>query len=233
MTNIIQTTGVISKISNISPTAREYTIKPNIPLTFTAGAFVNVFVDYKGEVIRRAFSMSSTDTEAGSFTLSIRLSLGGRLTPLMWEEDFLGREVKLMGPLGLNTADKMNSEKVFLFGFGIGAGVVKSLADNLTRSSNVTSLTIVSGNRNSTELLHKDYFDELTKNNQKVSVKYVVSDRNQNDYPVGYIQDHVSEYDFNNADVYMCGQTVACVALEQVIKETDSKNCNFFIEDFH
>ena len=233
MPNIKQIEGTISSVEDISPTARVYTVTPDEPLTFIAGAFVNLFVPHEGKVIRRAFSMSSSDQEQGSFTLTIRLSQNGELTPIMWNHDLTGERVKLMGPLGLNTADTMHAKRVFLFGFGVGAGVVKSLADHIARRTDIESLVIVTGNRSSEEILHKDYFDTLAAKNPKVSVKYVVSDKAQSKYPTGYIQENIAEYDFNNADVYMCGQGVACTALHETVTATNPENCTFFIEDFH
>ncbi len=233
MPQIKKTTGVITEVKDLSESAREYIITPAEPFPFIAGAFVNVFVDNDGEKIRRAFSMSSSDTEDNKFSLTIRHSLKGYLTPLLWNKDFTGETVELMGPLGLNTADKMTKSQAFLFGFGVGAGVVRSLAQHLASRPDLESLTIVTGNRSIPEILHKDDFDHLSASNPKITVKYVVSDKEQNEYPIGYIQDHVDEYSFNNADIYMCGQTVACDALQEKIKSTTPQNCEFFVEDFH
>jgi NAD(P)H-flavin reductase len=233
MNKIQQLQGTIVKIKDLSPTAREYTIKPDQSFPFIAGAFINLFIKHEDRNIRRAFSISSCDLEDNNFTISIRLNPNGELTPILWKEDFNLREVKIMGPLGLNTADKITSKKVFLFGFGIGAGVVKSLADHISSREDLSSLTIMTGNRSNEEIIHKDYFDELMKTNKNTSVAYVVSDTNQNIYPIGYIQNHVSELDFDDSDVYMCGQKVACQALEAAIKLTNPVRCNFFIEDFH
>lgn len=233
MLNIKQLTGTITKIRDLSPTAREYTVTPAEPLPFVAGAFVNLFIEHEGKSIRRAFSISSNDQNSHAFTLSIRLSPDGELTPMLWNNDFISKTVKLMGPLGLNTANKMQSNRIFLFGFGVGAGVVKSLAEHISNRKDLESLTIVTGNRNIEEILHKDYFNQLAEENKKVDVTYVVSDKNQISYPAGYIQEHISGLDFNNVDVYICGQRVACTALETNIKATNPINCNFFIEDFH
>lgn len=231
--SIIQTTGVITNMVDLSPTAREYTITPATPFTFNAGAFVNLFVEDSGEVIRRAYSITSSDTDQHTFTIAIRHTLGGRLTPLFWKEDFLGRTIGLMGPLGLNTVDKMHQSSTYLFGFGVGAGVVKSIADAIARRENQTQLTIVTGNRTIEEILYKEYFDHLANGHNNISVTYVVSDKNQTIYPVGYIQDHIAGFDFNNADVYMCGQGVACQALKATVKATNPSDCQLFIEDFH
>lgn len=233
MSHITQTTGTITHVRELSPTAREYTIVPHEPLPFVAGAFVNVFVEHEGQVIRRAFSMSSDDQDDSAFTLSIRLSPNGALTPILWSRDFTGEAVRLMGPLGLNTADKMQHDRVFLFGFGVGAGVVKSLAEHLAKRPHISALTIVTGNRSIDEILHKDFFDQLAATRDAVSVTYVVSDKTQTTYPSGYIQEHLAAYDFSRADVFMCGQGVACKALEAAILETTPQDCSFFIEDFH
>lgn len=233
MSTIKQLSGVITAIRDLTPTAREYTISPSEPFTFTAGAFVNTFFEHNGKTIRRAFSISSSDADKHSFTLSIRLSPQGELTPILWDNDFTGTTIKLMGPLGLNTAEKMLSKKIYLFGFGIGVGVVKSLADHLVKRPELKELTIVTGSRSIEEILYQDFFDSLTEVHPKVSVKFIVSDKNQSLYPVGYIQEHIQTYNFDDSDVYMCGQGVACTALETTIKNLQPKNCNFFIEDFH
>ncbi|PJC56461.1 hypothetical protein CO026_00185, partial [Candidatus Kaiserbacteria bacterium CG_4_9_14_0_2_um_filter_41_32] len=178
MNPIKQLAGTITRVRELSPSAREYTITPSEPFPFTAGAFVNTFFEHNGKTIRRAFSISSSDSDTNTFTLSIRLSLQGELTPLLWERDFTGETIKLMGPLGLNTADKMQAKKIYLFGFGVGAGVVKSLADHMMRRSELVSLTLVTGNRTIEEILHKDYFDIIA-TDPRVTVKYVVSDTNQ------------------------------------------------------
>ncbi len=225
--------GIISQVRELTPTAREYVITPTEPFTFTAGAFVNLFVTHEGQTIRRAFSMSSDDTATDQFAVSIRLSKGGALTPLLWSHDFTNTEVSLMGPLGLNTADKMQSKKIFLFGFGIGAGVVKSLAMHHVASDMCDELVIVTGNRAENEIIHKDFFDELQQANPKVSCQYVVSQPTSELYPIGYIQDHIDQYDFNDSDVYICGQTVACKALQEKVMATNPSNCTFFVEDFH
>jgi len=233
MSKIKQLTGTITKVVDLSPTAKELTIRPDDSLPFVAGAFVNLFVDHNGETIRRAFSVSSSDTNETEFTLAIRLTPEGKLTPLFWQEDFTDKTIKLMGPLGLNTAEKMQSRKVYLFGFGIGAGVVKSLAEHMKNRQDLESLTIVTGSRNTDDILYQKYFDKLSQNDSRITTKYVVSDKQQTIYPIGYIQHHLTGYDFNGADVYICGQTVACTDLESTIKNSKPKNCHFFVEDFH
>jgi NAD(P)H-flavin reductase len=132
-----------------------------------------------------------------------------------------------------DTADKMQSQRIFLFGYGVGAGVVKALAEHFVTVSNVPELTIMTGSRSGNEILHKEYFDTLPALSSGATVRYVLSANEPGPYRIGYIQDHVGDFDFTNSDVYVCGQEVACQALVETIKKTNPKQCNFFIEGFH
>jgi len=243
--------GTISKITDLTETSKEVEISLPENLDFIPGAFVNFFMDIGGEKVRRAYSISSSDQEQNKITISVRLSPAGKMTPLFWQKDLTGTQVELMGPLGLNTADKMNSTKIYLFGFGIGAGVVKSLADYFVNKSDVEKVTIITGSRFENEIIYKDYFDNLVKAGgdgiaesagiaesvdsfDKVSVDYIISRPSENSpFKKGYIQDYVANLDFNNSDVFVCGQDSACNELIEKVKTTNPTACQFFIEGFH
>ncbi len=232
--NIKNVTGEIVNIIDISKTAKEIKIKLSEPIDFISGSFVNLFMDIDGEKVRRAYSISSPESIKDSITLTIRLSPNGTMSKFFWSNEMLGRHVSLMGPLGLNTVDKMHSNKVFLFAFGVGGGVVKSIADYFVNIRKVEKLTIMTGSRSEDEMLYKDYFNGLASNSNNVLVRHVVSKVNEGSSVLkGYIQDHIDDLDFNDADVYVCGQEVACNDLVNKVKSKDPQNCNFFIEGFH
>ncbi len=232
--SIKKISGTITKIVDLSQTAKEVTIAPSNELHFIAGSFVNLFMDIDGKIVRRAYSISSSDRTHDTFTLSIRRSLQGTMTPLFWKKDQTGVTVELMGPLGINTADKMRSKNICLFAFGVGAGVVKSLLDHFAKSTNVSRIIVMTGSRSVEEILYKDYFDRMAEKYAHIEVTYVVSQPELPDvFKKGYIQDHIKNINFNNADVYACGQEVACEALVAKIREGSPLNCHFFIEAFH
>jgi NAD(P)H-flavin reductase len=232
--NIKRTFGTIKHVTNLSATAKEILIDLDTPLSFIAGGFVNVFMDIAGEKTRRAYSISSSDGEQQSISIAVRLSPEGKMSPLFWKNNLVGEKLELMGPLGLNTAEKMHHKKIYLFAFGIGAGVVKSLADHFSNSDRAREIVIITGSRSGEEILYKNYFDALATKHKNVKVTYIVSKPNETSLlKKGYIQDNVKDFDFNKSDVYVCGQEVACNALVQKIKDTDPADCDFFIEGFH
>lgn len=225
---------VITAVTNLSDTARDIVLTPQKPFPFIAGHFVNVFMSHNGETLRRAFSISSDDSRTDQFSLSIRLNPQGAMSPLFWNENIVGTEVEIMGPLGLHTADKILSPHVYLFGFGVGAGVVKALAEHFIHQANLKSLTIMTGSRFDTDILHKDFFDTLVSTHPQVTVSYAVT-KPEADSPhkAGYIQDHLAEYDFTDSTVYVCGQEIACTALVDTVKSQQPNNCSFMVEAFH
>ena len=232
--SIKKTAGTITKITDLSTTAKEISIALDTPIDFTAGCFVNIFMNIGGEKVRRAYSISSDDTDQKNIAIAMRLSLGGKMSPLFWEKDYVGEKIELMGPLGLNTAEKMKHKKIYLFAFGVGAGVVKSLANHFGNSEYVEAITIMTGSRTEDEILYKEYFDQLAGSNKKVQVSYVVSKpKNESLFKKGYVQNHLDGLDFNESDVYVCGQESACAELVQKVKDTAPTDCQFFVEGFH
>ncbi len=226
--------GTITKISDLSETAKEVTIHLSEPLGFIAGSFVNIFMTIDGQKVRRAYSISSSDTQQELITLSIRRTRDGIMSPLFWEESMVGTTVEIMGPLGLNTVDTMHRSKVFLFAFGIGAGVVKSIAEHLSHRDNISGITIMTGSRHKDDIIYKEYFDELAQTFPFITTTYVTSEVSEDSpYKKGYIQNHIESYDFNHADIYMCGQEVACNQLQATIHHTNPTDCEFFVEGFH
>ncbi len=227
-------TGKITHIIDLSKTAKEITISLPKPLEFRAGSFVNVFMDINGQKIRRAYSISSSEQNTQQITITVRLSPDGAMTPIFWNQDMIGHQIELMGPLGVNTVDKMHHKKIYLFAFGVGAGVVRSIAEHFIHRDPLEHLTIVTGSKSENEMLYQEYFDQLSHESAVVKTLHVVSKPNEgSNIPKGYIQHHIDIFDFNHSDVYICGQESACADLVNKIKSTNPDDCEFFIEAFH
>ncbi len=227
-------TGTISKVTDLSKTAKEVTIALPEDLNFKPGSFINIFMKINGQFVRRAFSISSFDTVQNEISISIRLSPNGIMSPVFWQKDLSGETVELMGPLGLNTADKINAEKIILFGFGIGTGVAKSLLDHFVHQEKVKRIILMTGSRSEEDILHRAYFDDVALHDPRVEVRHVVSQPSvQGIFRAGYIQDHIDGIDFKDTDVYVCGQQIACDQLVEKINAQNPRNCSFFIEAFH
>ncbi len=232
--NISTYNGTITNIIDLSETAKEIEVTLTSPLYFNPGSFVNVSLQIDGVTVRRAYSISSSNTNPFIISFAVRLIPQGVFSSAFWDRNMLGKSIMLMGPLGKNTAEVMKHINIYLFAFGIGAGVIKSLADHFATKEDIHHLTIMTGSRYPNEILYKDYFDHLAKTYPHVNVHYVISNNHSNTgFLNGYIQDHISTCDFNDSDIYICGQSSACNELTNKIKSMMPQNSSFHIEGFH
>lgn len=232
--SIQQMKASVRSATDVSPSAREVTLALPQPLNFSPGAFVNVFVTREGKRERRAYSISSDYRNQKEIALSIRRGTSETsLSPVFWETGVEDLEVSIMGPLGLNTADKIEHTKVFLFGFGIGVSVIKSLTQYLLDQDDIEEVIVVLGSRTEDEILYKEFFELLAEQDVRLKLRFVLSRPVDAAYPyTGYIQDFVDDFDFNDSSVYLCGQGAACLALRDSIEAKRPKNVQFLIESF-
>lgn len=224
---------VISAVTDISPTAREVTLRLPEPLGFVPGAFVNVFMDSDGTRLRRAYSISSDEDNQNTITLSIRKGSVGGMSERFWDKNIERVPLQLMGPLGLNTADKITGTNVFLFGFGIGVSVVKGLLPHLLRRKDITQITVMTGSRSDQEALYRDFIEDASMHDPRLRVKMVLSQPSDGAYPFkGHLQDHLDGLDFTDASVYICGSKAATESLKDAIQKRDFRVREFLLEAF-
>ncbi len=223
----------ISTVTDISPTAREVTLRLPEPLGFMPGAFVNVFMDGKPGRMRRAYSISSDEVDQDTVTLSIRKGSEGGMSERFWDKDVERVPLQIMGPLGLNTADKITSTSVFLFGFGIGVSVIKGLLPHLLRRKGIRQVTVMTGSRNESEALYREFIEGAAMHDPRLKVKTVLSQPMDGTYPFrGHLQDHLDGLDFTDASVYICGSKAATESLKESIEKKGVKVRQFLLEAF-
>ena len=222
---------VITAVRDLSPTARELTIVPERPLSFTPGMFVNIFMKSENGMIRRAYSISS-DSDGKEFTIAARLLADGAMSPRFWQPDIVGTPIEIMGPLGVHTTDSMKAHTAHLFAFGIGAGVIKAVAERLLKRADLTRLVIVTGNRSHEDMPYGDEFTKLAAHDSRVTVRHVFS-RPQVPYAFTvYVQNHISDFNVTDSDVYICGPTRACESVSEYFKSTSMLPATLQIEAF-
>jgi NAD(P)H-flavin reductase len=217
--------------TDLSHTAKEITLRLAKPLPFKPGAFFNVFMERDGERKRRAYSISSHYGTQDEVKLSIRKGSKGGMSEAFWEPGIQDAAFEVMGPLGLNTADKIRHSRVFLIGFGIGVSVVKSVLHYLLDHDEAKEIWVITGNRSEEEVLYKEFFERI--DDPRVRTRFVLSRPHDSQYPFrGYIPEHVGDLDFSDSTVYICGQKKAAEALKETILASGARDVQFLIEAF-
>lgn len=222
----------IADIRTLSASAREVELALSAPLSFLPGAFVNVFVEKEGKRERRAYTIAGTNAARDRIALAIRDGRPEGVSHLFFRPTAHMLPISIMGPLGVNTIDKITRDRVFLFAFGIGVSAVRGLAEALLARPTLKELWIITGSRTEDEILYKEYFESLAKRDARVTTRFVVSRPRQTDYPMkGYLQDHVDDMDFTSASAYVCGHGAACETLRARIAAL-APHTEFLIESF-
>lgn len=223
----------ITNERTLSPSAKEVTLTLPQPLGFISGAFVNVFLEYDGARHRRAYSISSSDEHQKEITLSIRKGNPNGMSAKFWEENVRDIPMTIMGPLGLNTIDTIAHKRVFLIGFGIGVSVIKSLLEHLLADASIREMVVLTGSRTEEEILYKELFESIAQKDARVHVRFVVSQPHDIHYAYrGHIQEYISDFTFDDATVYLCGQGSACNATKTEIEKSKPQNVQFLVESF-
>lgn len=231
---ITEHTGHITHTTDLSPTAKHVTITLDTPIACLPGSFINVCINVRGTETRRAFSVVTLSDDGLTLALAIRHTPTGVVTPLFWSDTIVGTRISVMGPMGQNTANKLTAPNLFCFGYGIGAGVIRAITASAITRDDITSLIITTGSRNENDIIYKSYFDQIARGHAHISTRYVLSNPVTPMYPhTGYVHQHINDYTFDNADVYMCGQVAACNALLEEIRKRNPVNAHFFVEAFH
>ena len=225
----------IIKIEDLSENAREVTFslpKEIDEFSFLPGQFMNFFVDVGGKKERRAYSLCSSVDSVKSISFCIRKGGIGGVSEAFWNKDVKEKTFDLMGPIGLNTVDKLEHNKIFLLAMGVGISPVKSIADYLVKNTD-KKVKLYFGNKNEEQILYKKYFNELALEYENFSVEYVLSDPEDKSYEkIGFVQDFITKENFENSSVYMCGIPAMAKSCREVIENTGAKKVQIMEESF-
>lgn len=213
---IKQYNGTITKITNLSENIKHFTIKLDQEIEFKAGQFINLTFEDNNEEYTRAYSICSTPSNKTQIELCIKLIKDGRVTPYLFKKKEKD-QVKIKGPFGLFTLEKLNKDKLVFIGTGTGIAPLKSMILNLIENNNQKEITLIFGIRFENEIIFQKEFEQLEKENPNFKFIPVVSKPTENWHGrTTYVQNNIDAIDILNSEIYICGNP-------KMVEETKQK----------
>ena len=178
---------------------------PDLAVGSRAGQFVHVRTgDFSGLVLRRPFSLNTTDPATGMVTLHFRVIGRGtewftRLRP--------GDAIDLLGPLGRPFEVDSRSQHLLLIAGGLGIAGVRMLADEAIRAGR--QVTLLFGAASARDVYPSSLLPD--------EVEYVVATDDGTLGHHGFVTELVTEYEAWADQAFACGPTPMLAALARLV----------------
>lgn len=178
---------------------------------FSAGQYLNVFLDIEGMKVNRAYSISSSPKNAreGFYELTIKTVEGGLVSAYILDNWKEGDAVEVSGPSGFFTYSPIRDAKTVV-GIAGGSGITPflSLAEAIADGEEDCNLILLYGSQSADRILYKEAFDALEKQSDKIKVVHILSNEDREGYEHGFVTaDIIRKYAPANEpySVFLCG----------------------------
>jgi NAD(P)H-flavin reductase len=196
-----------------SPTIKSFSLKPEVPLNFKAGQFIEMSIPGKGEA---PFTPSSSPYEKNKLELTIMKA--GRITGMIHNLR-KGDIVGLRGPYGKEyPLSEFQGKEILLVGGGVGLAPLRALFLALAHDiEKYKSVLFCCGSRTPSDIIYKDLILDKWQHLDKKRIKFRITvdrkvDRKDDNWKgnVGLVTTTLdkSGIDFKNSVSIVCGPPI-------------------------
>ncbi|SFQ82660.1 benzoate/toluate 1,2-dioxygenase reductase subunit [Halopseudomonas formosensis] len=229
-TGQLETTGTVSEVNLISPSAIELKITADADIAFLPGQYVNITVPGTSET--RAYSFSS---RPGSRELSflIRNVPGGLMSSWLVGQAKTGDKVTLAGPMGIFYLRPVGRPLLMLAG-GTGLAPFLSMLEHLKASGSSQPVHLIYGVTNDEDLVAVEALEAYAAEIENFTFKTVVANAESGHPRTGYVTNHMEDAPINDGDVdvYLCGPPPMVDAVLGFFRQEGIEPASFHYERF-
>lgn len=192
------------------------TFEPGTTFEFDAGQFVNIIIPNPEKTFKRPYSIASSPTWTGNLDICWKKVDGGAATSYLWTLK-AGDKLQIQGPLGRFTLPEKLPKKVVFVSTGTGIAPFRSMMHDLLENKKEIDIVNIFGNRYEQDILYKEEFEELARNNANLTNVFTVSRPKDWTGETAYVQEMLKKYVPYSEDtiIYICGLTAMIMEVEK------------------
>ena len=189
-------------------------------LDYLPGQFFFITLKVSGKELKKHFSFSSSPSEQNYIEFTKKLSnsdFSGILMKLVIDD-----WVRIEAPFGKFTFIGEN-KKIALLAGGIGITPFRSICKYCTDKHLKTKITLIYGNRTEEDIVFKEDFEKMQKQNKNLNCVFMINEGNDNWKGLtGFINAEMIKKeipDYKNTIFFLCGPPGMVKALEGIINQ--------------
>ena len=171
----------IAEIQSISPTVKAFVLDlQGQAFSFLAGQWIDCFVDIDGRLEVAGYSITSSPTEVGWFSIAVKLVGDNAVTDYMHEQAAVGETLVVDGGQGEfyfdpATASGGNDNPIALIAGGIGITPIASIVRFVDKFALDVPATLLYSASTPPELLFRDEFETIATRNPQFRAYFTVT----------------------------------------------------------
>ena len=220
----------IHSIKMITRSTWKFTLKFDSDFNYKPGQFITL--QLRG--ISRNYSIASFSKNRNLIELIIVKVKDGKLTTLLFNDVFVGENLKVRGPIGDFVLPKEINRDFFFICTGTGLAPFKSILDEMQISKNYPKrIFLIFGTKTKKDILFFNEMKELTKSIPNFNYIPVLSRENWSG-KTGYVHNQydkiIKNEDLQNPLFYLCGWRNMIVDAKSRLKNLGIDSSNIKLE---
>jgi len=212
----------------LNPTTIEITFEKPKNFDFTAGQFVQFFIETPEEELKRSYSICSTPEEE-HLSLCITLVEGGKGSNYFKNLEE-GDTLKFTEAKGHFLAKETDSKQIFI-ATGAGIAPIYSMMKSLLKRKYPHEIFLLFGVRSEENLFWQEKLEELKENYSNFNFLTTLSQAQSDNWDgeKGRVTAHIENYFDKNANFFLCGSAAMITETRKMIIDlgADAKSIHF------
>jgi cytochrome-b5 reductase len=177
-----------------------------------------------GEEIKRSYTPTTTNDDLGYFDLVVKIYPKGKMTQYL-DQLQIGDTITVGGPKGRFLYEKNKYAKIGMIAGGTGiTPMLQVIKEILKFEDDNTEVTLLFGNITELDIILKDMIDDLTKQNPRFKVYYVLNEPpTEWTQGVGFITKQMIQHHLpamgDDMNILMCGPLPMTNGMTKILKE--------------